>query len=262
MDGATVTKICSGCKRDLPTAEYGRVKYASGNYGLRPRCRGCIKLEIEAWRKRTKLSAHVVPEEKTCSGCGIRKPAAEFHRSRAAKSGLQSKCKVCTQTEQHARWRADHPEPPSRAERFWAKVDRREPDECWQWTGAMHIQGYGHVGQGELAHRVSWELTHGPIPEGTGYHGTCVLHKCDNRKCVNPNHLMLGTNYENVLDMMAKGRQHKGETTGGVKLSADKVRKIREMHSAGRSCNSMAPEFGVTASCIQGIVKRRLWRHI
>lgn len=94
---------------------------------------------------------------------------------------------------------------PSRpvAERFWSYVQRG--DECWTWIGARDANGYGRLslpGRGTIgAHRVSWELHRGEIPDGL-----CVLHRCDNPPCVWPEHLFLGTHADNVADRIAKGR--------------------------------------------------------
>jgi hypothetical protein len=90
------------------------------------------------------------------------------------------------------------------AERFWEKVDRT--GDCWLWTGSG--DRYGHVrlnGKIVQAHRVAWELTNGPIPEGLQ-----CLHTCDRPLCVNPEHLWLGTRSDNMLDMVAKGRKGGG----------------------------------------------------
>jgi hypothetical protein len=91
------------------------------------------------------------------------------------------------------------------AERFWAKVEKT--DSCWPWRAGVNKE-YGEFNFGNnwmrQAHRVAWELTHGPIPDGL-----CVLHKCDVPLCVNPDHLFLGTKLDNVRDMIAKGRAYR-----------------------------------------------------
>ena len=99
------------------------------------------------------------------------------------------------------------------SERLWKYVTKRGPDECWNWFGKSMIRGYGLLGIGGrkdgkmLAHRVSWILANGPIPEGGPEpHGYVVMHTCDNRLCCNPAHLRLGTQYDNIEDMNRKGR--------------------------------------------------------
>jgi hypothetical protein len=87
--------------------------------------------------------------------------------------------------------------------RFWAKVSKG--DGCWIWTGSRNPKGYGRLNTGNrvrLAHAISWELSHGAVPDGLW-----VLHRCDNPPCVRPDHLWLGTAADNTADMVAKGRQ-------------------------------------------------------
>jgi len=150
--------------------------------------------------------------------------------------------------------------------RFWAKVDVRGPDECWLWTGSTIRSGYGMVNvkrKSKLAHRVSWELQNGPIPDGGGWHGTCVLHRCDVRNCVNPAHLFLGTHRDNMLDMGAKGRgrQPRGEATAGAKLTESDVLEIRRRYAGGGwTQTELGDEFGVTQANISLIVRaERNW---
>jgi hypothetical protein len=86
------------------------------------------------------------------------------------------------------------------------------PAACWPWTGSCTRHGYGKLSATEVAHRVAWELTNGPIPSGL-----CVLHRCDNPPCCNPAHLFLGTRSDNVADMVAKGRAAVGDKAGARK---------------------------------------------
>ena len=97
--------------------------------------------------------------------------------------------------------------PASIAERFWRYV--RKTDGCWEWTGATQFPGYGKLGLGDgarvgYAHRISWELHYGSIPEGME-----VLHRCDNPPCSRPDHLFLGSQADNLADMRAKGRAYR-----------------------------------------------------
>lgn len=149
-------------------------------------------------------------------------------------------------------------------ERFWSKVDIRGEDDCWEWTAYLE-DGYGKIriaGKSVLAHRVAYELTKGPIPEGL-----CVCHRCDNRKCVNPRHLWLGTNADNVADREAKGRNRlpdcKGEAHGNAKLTAEDVLRIRELYDdGGYTQKEIARLFGIARTQVSRIVNGHHWRHV
>lgn len=163
-------------------------------------------------------------------------------------------------------------------ERFLSLVD--VSGDCWLWTGALDRKGYGmfsvggsHNQQGTrrnsmvFAHRVAYTMHNGPIPVGTGPHGTCVLHRCLNHGCVNPAHLYLGTVLDSVRSMDARGRRvnqpNKGDAHGNAKLTGKKVRKIKALLAAGDlSQTRIAEIYGVALSTINHIKTGRLWSHI
>lgn len=94
-------------------------------------------------------------------------------------------------------------------ERFWAKVAIIPFHTCWEWTGAKGARGYGNMSFNKkfyTAHRFSWEIHNGKIPNTDAYHGNVVMHLCDNKLCVNPAHLSLGSQSDNIKDCYAKGR--------------------------------------------------------
>lgn len=143
-------------------------------------------------------------------------------------------------------------------QRFWNKVSKTH--ECWEWTAAMDTHGYGRfhvrVGRLEGAHRFSWELAYGPIPNGL-----FVLHRCDNRRCVNPKHLFLGTHDENMQDMSAKGRgtnSRKGKSPR-AKLSESQVGEIRRLAASGVLQKEIGEKFGICQRQVSRIVCRHNW---
>lgn len=152
------------------------------------------------------------------------------------------------------------------AERFWEKVDRPDdPSACWIWVGTRLVSGYGCIrvdARTRRAHQVAYELVNGPIPEGIGYHGTCVLHRCDIPLCVNPSHLFLGTQRDNMLDRDAKGRGLRGETVGVAKLTDAKVRAIRLHHGMGMTQRDLGVMFGINQSNISRVCRAETWSHV
>lgn len=158
-------------------------------------------------------------------------------------------------------------------DRFWSYVDKSGGnDACWIWTGDRTERGYGAIswkGKASRSHRISWLLTHGEIPDGL-----LVLHDCpdgDNPSCVNPSHLWLGTNADNVRDSVHKKRwfchQHpeqirKGEQVHSAKLADPDIPRIRQLLAEGKTINEISALYRVGASTIQDINKGRTWKHV
>ena len=136
--------------------------------------------------------------------------------------------------------------------RFMTKVDRT--GDCWVWTGGKNRDGYGvmKMDNMKLTHRLSFLYHHGEIPVD------CVVrHKCRNRHCVNPDHLEVGTQSDNMKDRIR-------DETMPVKLTADQVTQIRILAEIGidRRYETLAELFGVSSSTIKDVVRRRYWKHI
>ena len=153
------------------------------------------------------------------------------------------------------------------ATRFWAKVDKKGTGGCWLWTGATGSAGYGLIynnGKVQSAHRVSWEMHNGDIITGDGYHGICVLHKCDVKSCVRPDHLFLGSHQDNITDKEKKGRgrQAKGSAQYLAKLTESNVLAIRALRKSGWPTALLAQKYGVNPGAIWQVVNRKTWRHV
>ena len=152
-------------------------------------------------------------------------------------------------------------------QRFLEKIQKT--DYCWIWVGAKQNRRksqphpYGVMAvqwkprYAMLAHRLSWELHFGKIPDGLG-----VLHKCDNPPCVNPEHLFLGTQRDNMQDCVAKGRKERGELCGRSVLKPDEVLEIRAKYKPGAGYKNLAEEYGVGKSTIEAVVKSYSWKHL
>lgn len=138
---------------------------------------------------------------------------------------------------------------------------RKDIGPCDEWSGGTDSKGYGKRawnGKTAASHRVAWEISNGLIPDGL-----CVLHKCDNPLCVRVDHLFLGTQSDNMRDMVSKGRNHgkapRGETHPGAKLTAAVVAEIRRRVAEGETQASMTRAFGVSKQTISGVVLGKSW---
>lgn len=151
--------------------------------------------------------------------------------------------------------------------RFLDKVNKNGPNiigtKCWAWTASVNNKGYGKFGidyKVKVASRVSYCLFKGEIPEGI-----CVLHRCDNPLCVNPDHLFLGTQLDNIKDMHDKKRRRCGigERQGKARLTEKQVIDIRRSFSIGEKTRSeLAKQYGVAYGTIFAIIANTAWRHL
>lgn len=156
-------------------------------------------------------------------------------------------------------------------ERFWKRVQKG--DGCWEWQGAVHPSGYGVLFSYERglahptphrAHRLSWEIHVGPIPEGI-----FVCHRCDNRRCVRPDHLFLGTNTDNMRDASEKKRlvgnrsnHHLGSARPNAKITETDVVEMRRLSREGITGKELSARFGINRGTVSEILSGKLWKHV
>ena len=141
---------------------------------------------------------------------------------------------------------------------FFDKVEKTRT--CWNWKGSLTHNGYGQFSFNNWtyrAHRFMFSMTYGEIPDGV-----MVLHSCDNRKCVNPEHLRLGTAKENAKDRRLRKRTAVGEFNGASRLSEQDVREIRKLYKDGYSQPKLAEKFKLSAGHIGRIVRREVWKQV
>jgi len=144
--------------------------------------------------------------------------------------------------------------------RFLKKVNNDDQRSCWPWKGRKCKDGYGRFGyksKSFFAHRVAYGLFN------DGAQPPVVMHKCDNPACCNPDHLVAGTQQDNMADKVAKGRQAKGSSNGRSKLNEEQVRSIRVhcMFDLTRP-SELGKKYGVTRWVIRDIQNRKTWKHV
>ena len=149
--------------------------------------------------------------------------------------------------------------------RFWPKIDNQSPFlGCWTWTSCTNPAGYGvfrYHGAARLAHRVAWVFFRGPIQNGL-----CVLHQCDNPRCVNPAHLFLGTQADNVRDMDKKARRVSrplfGDAHPRARLTSAAVVRIRSLYETGLGQKEIGSRLGVSQSTVSRVLRGAGWNHV
>lgn len=164
------------------------------------------------------------------------------------------------------------------SERFWSRVDKT--DDCWNWTGPKTADGYGRLyreGKTIRAHRLSYEMHHGPVPSGL-----IVCHRCDNPSCVNPDHLFVGTGAENIADCEAKGRRNvparsgdfhwtkrrpdrvaKGQVFSRSEITDELVRRLRARYAEGGiTQRELAAQHGISHKNLSLILAGKTWKHV
>lgn len=149
-------------------------------------------------------------------------------------------------------------------ESFWAKVEAGDITECWIWQGSLDAYGYGMATFKQKtykAHRLSYELHFGSIPDGM-----YVCHNCpdgkDNPRCVNPAHLFLGTAADNSADMVRKSRQSRGEAKPNARFTESQVIEMRALYGQGMTITGLGERYGVGVTTIHHIVHFNTWKHV
>lgn len=225
-------KFCGVCQRWLPVSSYHKCSIMSD--GLQVNCKDC----------RREMS------RKDAAG-NTRRSQASYHRYHKKNLAVRAARRA-------AMVESDILQDKSFQKRFHKKV--LKSDGCWEWQASLNHGGYGQIGfnGGVLyAHRAAWILANGPIPDGL-----YVCHKCDNRKCCNPEHMFLGTFEDNMNDKVQKERQARpiGEKSPTSKLTWEQVREIRERYKNETITQPvLAKEYGVSVSAISHALTNRTW---
>lgn len=213
----------------------------------------------------------IAEHKKACTACHVVKSLTDFYREAKHADGHRSVCKQCD-AQRHQRRTKRLVEAHGRIYRPLKKI--REPltrnnlseftsvdaSGCWNWILRLNDDGYGKKtldGKKRSAHVIVWILFNGDLPKGK-----CVLHKCDNRRCVNPDHLFVGTQLDNIQDMKEKGRARKGVTHFWAKINPAIVANMRSDRASGQTFKSIAEKYGVDEKTAWHAIKGRTWRHV
>lgn len=148
------------------------------------------------------------------------------------------------------------PENGTRADKFWRLVDKGEPDECWEWDISVDSGGYGRFQSSTLAHRFAYKTE----VEDPG--NLNVNHHCDNKACVNPNHLYAGTQKDNMEDAKDRGQIKIGENHPHAKLTEDEAIRVKELADNGVQHGVISDRFDVSRPLVSNIAVGRKWSHL
>jgi hypothetical protein len=198
-----------------------------------------------------------------CKTCGN-----EFKWIRAKTQALPKCCSKECLYKQPKKWVVDRfrkfkEDEEFRKENYTKRFEKRviKKDGCWEWKGCMHHSGYLPFKtmdrKNDFAHRASWRIYRGEIPEDR-----IVCHSCDNKRCTNPDHLFLGTYKENTANMYAKGRGNIGEKNHKSMLEENQVRDIKNLLKTGVTMTRIAKDYGVSSGTIWFIAHNITWKHI
>jgi len=200
-------------------------------------------------------------ENKVCALCGKKFKPHNYGKTKIQR-WCSKKCATIEKNKKRFQWNLATKEQKFEHTRknFEDRVVRQEG--CWDWKGVIHPDGYGRIQCFERqkckpAHKVSWILHKGSVLKGL-----CVLHKCDNRRCTNPDHLWLGTTQENTEDKVKKNRQAKGSKNGQAKLTEESASEIKKLLKLGVKGARLARDFGVSDTVISKIKKNEYWKHV
>ncbi len=241
-------KFCEQCAAEISRRPNMSAKFWAERRFCSRQCNG-------EWVVNANNKARLLIPPKQCEECGVTftKERRESSTQWARRTYCSNRCHLSSMKKKQER---------PAEERFWEYVNVGAQDECWLWTGIENSNGYGrfvYKNKHRLAHRFIYELRFGQIPRRMN-----VCHRCDNRKCVNPGHLWLGTQSDNIADAVSKGRLRapntRGDRNGNSVLTWAKVRTVREMHARGMRKIDIAKHFGVSAATVGYITNNMTWK--